>query len=83
MDFISLIADFFNSLELVYKVLIIAGACLLVAFVVVLCCVVGHKRKKKEKRAIEEKREKNKKAYTGNRQDLISQGYQPCHICNP
>ena len=27
--------------------------------------------------------EKNKKAYTGNRQDLISQGYQPCHICNP
>ena len=62
MDFINLIADFFNSLELVYKVLIIAGACLLVAFVVVLCCVVGHKRKKKEKRAIEEKREKNKKA---------------------
>ncbi|MCD7724958.1 MAG: DNA/RNA non-specific endonuclease [Clostridiales bacterium] len=27
--------------------------------------------------------EKNKKEYTGNRDDLISQGYSPCGNCNP
>lgn len=62
MDFINLIADFFNSLDVIYKVLILVGAGLLVALVVALCCIAGYKRKKKKKRAIEEKREKNKQA---------------------
>jgi hypothetical protein len=62
MEFFNLIADFFNSLELVYKVLIIAGASVLVAFIVILCCVLGHKKHKKKKREIREKQEKNKQA---------------------
>ncbi|MBE5732033.1 MAG: hypothetical protein E7353_03260 [Clostridiales bacterium] len=62
MEFFNLIADFFNSLKLEYKVLIIAGASALVAFVVILCCVLGYKKHKKKKRAIKEKHEKNKQA---------------------
>ena len=27
--------------------------------------------------------EKNKEAYTGSREDLIAQGYEPCGQCNP
>lgn len=27
--------------------------------------------------------EKNKQAYTGTRDDLLSQGYDPCGNCNP
>lgn len=27
--------------------------------------------------------ESNKGKYTGNRQDLINQGYEPCGMCNP
>lgn len=33
--------------------------------------------------SVEKMSEKNKQAYTGNRQELINQGYKPCHICNP
>jgi DNA-entry nuclease len=28
-------------------------------------------------------KEKNKKEYTGNRDDLINQGYAACKRCNP
>ena len=28
-------------------------------------------------------KEKNKMTYSGNREDLISQGYEPCKRCNP
>ena len=28
-------------------------------------------------------KDKNKQEYTGSRADLISQGYEPCKICNP
>lgn len=33
--------------------------------------------------SVNEMKEKNKKAYTGNREDVIAQGYVPCKRCNP
>ncbi len=34
-------------------------------------------------RGTESMKEKNKKEYTGSREEIISQGYDPCKICNP
>lgn len=33
--------------------------------------------------SVNEMKEKNKRAYTGNREDVIAQGYVPCKRCNP
>ncbi|MCC8067353.1 MAG: DNA/RNA non-specific endonuclease [Clostridiales bacterium] len=33
--------------------------------------------------SVEQMSEKNKQEYTGNREDLIAQGYSPCKNCNP
>jgi DNA-entry nuclease len=33
--------------------------------------------------SVQDMKEKNKMVYTGDRQDLIDQGYQPCQNCNP
>lgn len=33
--------------------------------------------------SVKEMKAKNKQAYTGNREDVISQGYAPCKRCNP
>lgn len=33
--------------------------------------------------SVNEMKAKNKQAYTGNREDVISQGYAPCKRCNP
>ncbi|MDE7270819.1 MAG: DNA/RNA non-specific endonuclease, partial [Acetatifactor sp.] len=33
--------------------------------------------------SVNEMKAKNKQAYTGNREDVISQGYVPCKRCNP
>lgn len=33
--------------------------------------------------SVKQIREKNKKTYTGNRKDVISQGYSPCKKCDP
>ena len=33
--------------------------------------------------SVNQMKDKNKQAYTGNREDVISQGYAPCKRCNP
>lgn len=33
--------------------------------------------------SVDQMKEKNKQVYTGNREDIISQGYEPCKRCNP
>ena len=33
--------------------------------------------------SVDQMAEHNKKEYTGDRDDLISQGYEPCKRCNP
>lgn len=33
--------------------------------------------------SVDDMKEKNKKEYQGNREDLINQGYEPCKRCNP
>lgn len=33
--------------------------------------------------SVDQMKDSNKQEYTGNRNDLISQGYDPCKRCNP
>ena len=33
--------------------------------------------------SVSKMKEKNKQAYSGSRQDLINQGYEPCQVCHP
>lgn len=42
-----------------------------------------HKFHKPGCQSVKTMKDKNKKVYKGNRQDLINQGYQPCKNCNP
>ena len=42
-----------------------------------------HKFHKPSCSSVDDMKEKNKKEYQGNREDLIQQGYDPCKRCEP